>query len=147
MPIVSHTWAELRAKGPPQWIIKGIIPANSVGLVWGPSGAAKSFTLLSMLLSSAARLVRPDDDGLNWCAFETMPCAGAYVGLEGSLQDWGLRQLAWATMHEVTAEPDVPFISDGQDAHHLEHRLTGGRRGVEALLMQVEVDLECVELG
>jgi hypothetical protein len=34
-----------------------------------------------------------------------------------------------------------------EDAHHLEHRLTGRRRGVEALLVQIEVDLGRVQLG
>jgi hypothetical protein len=35
----------------------------------------------------------------------------------------------------------------GEDRHHLEHRLAGGRRGVDALLVQVQVDLEGVNLS
>jgi hypothetical protein len=35
----------------------------------------------------------------------------------------------------------------GKHAHHLKHRLAGGRRGVEALLAQEQVDVECVQLG
>jgi hypothetical protein len=35
----------------------------------------------------------------------------------------------------------------GERAHHLEHGLASRRRGVEALLVQKEVDAECVQLG
>jgi len=58
-----------------------------------------------MLLSSAA--------GLDWCGFKTKRCRGLYIGLEGSLRDWGRRQQAWASLHGVTDEPDIPFISAG----------------------------------
>ncbi len=34
-----------------------------------------------------------------------------------------------------------------EDAHHLKHRLAGWRRGVEALLMEHEVDSERAQLG
>ena len=35
----------------------------------------------------------------------------------------------------------------GKHAHHLEHGLAGGRRGVDALLMQRQVDAERMQLG
>jgi hypothetical protein len=35
----------------------------------------------------------------------------------------------------------------GKHAHHLKHRLAGGRRGVDALLMQEQLDAEAVQLG
>jgi hypothetical protein len=35
----------------------------------------------------------------------------------------------------------------GKHAHHLKHRLAGGRRGVDALLVKVQVDLEGVDFG
>lgn len=35
----------------------------------------------------------------------------------------------------------------GKHAQHLKHRLAGGRRRVEPLLPQEQVDLECVQLG
>ena len=35
----------------------------------------------------------------------------------------------------------------GEHAHHLEQRLAAGRRGVHALLMEVQVDLEGMQLG
>ena len=35
----------------------------------------------------------------------------------------------------------------GEYAHHLKQRLAGRRGRVDTLLVQVEIDLECVQLG
>ena len=45
-----------------------------------------------------------------------------------------------------------PFLDHGllklrENAHHLKHGLSGRRRGVEALLVQIEVDLQRMDLG
>ena len=41
---------------------------------------------------------------------------------------------------------DGPFEL-GEDAHHLEHCFSGGRRGVDPLPVEVEVDILCMKLG
>ena len=42
---------------------------------------------------------------------------------------------------------DYAALELGKDAHHLEHRLAGRRRGVETLLVQEQVDPESMQFG
>jgi hypothetical protein len=51
-----------------------------------------------------------------------------------------------ATEAGADALLDHGALELGEHPHHLKHRFAGWRRGVEALLVQVEVDLERVDL-
>ncbi|MEO0438581.1 MAG: AAA family ATPase [Pseudomonadota bacterium] len=67
--------SELQAK-PPSWLIKGVLPASGVGLLYGPSGSGKSFAVLDMALSIAA--------GIDWHGRKTKRPGGViYVCGEG----------------------------------------------------------------
>ena len=68
--------AQLRATvGSLRWLVKHAIPANSVGIVYGPSGSFKSFIVLDMALHIA--------HGLPWLGRKSGQGSVVYVAAEG----------------------------------------------------------------
>lgn len=69
------TGNHLAALPPMKWHIKGILPAEGLAAVYGPSGSGKSFLVLDALQSLAA--------GNNWFGNPVKPCPVVYCALEG----------------------------------------------------------------
>src|SRR5262249_15345234 len=67
-------------------------------------------------------------------------------GILGSLVDLRPAELLSLRLGSSKAGSDALLdhgpLELGKHAHHLEHRLSGRRRGVEALLVEIEIDLE-----
>jgi hypothetical protein len=63
-----------------RWLIKHIIPAASVGVLFGASGAFKSFVALDLSLHNA--------HGLAWCGKKTAKGSVVYVAGEGGAGLW-----------------------------------------------------------
>lgn len=75
------TLGELQARAQDvRWLIKHLIPAASVGLLFGASGAFKSFVALDLALHSAHRLP--------WCGRKTTGGPVVYVAGEGGAGLW-----------------------------------------------------------
>src|SRR6266568_998500 len=70
--------------------------------------------------------------------------------LDGDRDRWPAETLALGASTSkagVNSVLDDAALELGEDAHHLEQRLAAGRRGVHALLMEVQVDLEGMQLS
>ena len=89
------TGNDLAALPPMKWHIKGVLPAEGLAAVYGPSGSGKSFLVLDALQSLAA--------GKSWFGNRAAPCPVVYCALEG---EGGIanRVNAYRTRHGAIAE-------------------------------------------
>lgn len=90
-PLLLDYEALRKAVGPMSWLVKGILPANSIGSVYGASGTFKSFLVLDACLHLG--------HNLPWLGRKTKGGGVAYVAAEGGA---GLlaRIDAWHQKHE-----------------------------------------------
>ncbi len=90
VPLLSI--ADLEALPAPEWQIDGIVPERGLTIIYGPSGAYKTFLALDWALCVAS--------GLPWNGREVRVGSVVYVAAEGA---YGLRKrvAAWCTDHEV----------------------------------------------
>lgn len=85
--------AKFSAGRPPGWIIKNVLPRAELVVLYGESGAGKSFTALD-LLAAIAR-------GVPWRGHHVTPgLAGGYIAAEGAA-GFRNRLQAYAQHHEV----------------------------------------------
>src|SRR6478672_3283849 len=87
--------ADLENLPDPTWLINGVLPANSLCVLYGEPGCGKTSVALSIGLSIAA--------GHDWCGKSTKPGLVLYVAAEG-LFGLKLRVRAYQRKHEITAE-------------------------------------------
>lgn len=69
------TPAELSALPPVRWRVRGVLPVEGIGALFGPSGSGKSFLALDMLAAVAA--------GRPWFGCRVKAAPVLYVALEG----------------------------------------------------------------
>jgi hypothetical protein len=67
---------EFLAKPPPAWLIKGVLPAAGLGMVYGASGAGKSFFTLDVIMAIA--------QGTPWRGRKVKQGDVVYVAAEGA---------------------------------------------------------------
>lgn len=94
-----QTLEEFLNRAPPSWIIKGVLPRASLGMIYGDSGAGKTFFALDQAMAIAR--------GEDWRGAKTKQGTVAYVAAEGAtgFQD---RVLAYCRAHDVGLG-DVPI--------------------------------------
>jgi AAA domain/Bifunctional DNA primase/polymerase, N-terminal/Primase C terminal 2 (PriCT-2) len=122
--------ADLMARKPPGWIVRGLIPAADLGMLFAQSGAGKTFFTLDVALHIAT--------GLAWRGLDTKKLRVLYVCAEGA-GGFGIRvkaalqandQLATAMAGERVFEvlPGAPnFLDDkGIDALVTQAKGLGG---------------------
>lgn len=68
--------ADFLAKPPPAWLIKGVLPAAGLGMVYGASGAGKSFFTLDVIMAIA--------QGAMWRGRKVKQGDVVYVAAEGA---------------------------------------------------------------
>lgn len=66
---------ELMRTEPIRWRIKGVIPEQGIGAIYGPSGSAKTFLALDMAMHLAG--------GSQWFGYRVRRCPVVYICLEG----------------------------------------------------------------
>lgn len=99
-PLQVLSIEELRSLPSQQWLIKGIIPKTGMGVIFGDSGAGKTFITLDLALSVARRI--------SWHGRRVKDPVGVlYVSAEGG-SAMNSRINAYSTYHGVTLE-DAPF--------------------------------------
>ena len=82
-----------------RWLVKHVVPADSVGMVFGASGTFKSFLVLDMALHIA--------HGLPWLGRRTKQGPVVYIAGEGQAGMWP-RVVAWHRARGLSMK-DVPF--------------------------------------
>lgn len=112
-PISAGALANLASQA---WRVKGVLPAEGVAALYGPSASGKSF----LGLACAAAIA----DGTPFFGHATKPAAVLYVGLEGEGGYRG-RIVAWQRHHGREMPDDVRFLmqqfrlTDSQDVSDL----------------------------
>lgn len=89
---------DLLALPDPEWLIDGLVPASGLSLLYGRSGAGKSFLVLDWALCVAT--------GLPWLGHEVKQRPVVYVAAEGRA-GLAARYRAWAEAH---GWPDTSLI-------------------------------------
>lgn len=77
------------------WLVKGVVPADSIGMLYGGSGTFKSFIALDLALHIT--------HGLPWLGRRTKQGAVIYVAAEGGTGLWG-RICAWHKARRLSYE-------------------------------------------
>lgn len=92
---------------PLKWIIKGWMPDSGVSMVYGESGAGKTFITLDMACHIAA--------GLQWHGHKTKAGVVVYMAGEGN---YGLRQrvTAWCKAHNIQTLDNLLISNKAIDA-------------------------------
>ena len=80
--------ADLHALPPLMWRVRGVLPAQGLASVYGPSGSGKSFLVLDMAAAIA--------EGLAWFGYRVNAAPVVYMPLEGQA-GFRLRAAAWET--------------------------------------------------
>jgi KaiC/GvpD/RAD55 family RecA-like ATPase len=116
----------------PSWIIKGVLPRGTLGVVYGESGAGKSFFITDMLLAGAR--------GVDWNDRRTEPVSVVYVAAEGKA-GVRFRLQAYAKHHGIDLAGvrmgiigDVPSLLSAEDVQDLTRSIAKyGRPDVVAI--------------
>jgi RecA-family ATPase len=94
---------------PPQWQVEGLLPENSLCVLYGPSGCGKSFVSIDLALSVGS--------GLRWQGRQTTKGFVLYVSAEGRA---GLGQRIKAWMIDRTLESrdvDIAWLPEAIDIY------------------------------
>lgn len=95
---LGGVWAsDLGPIAPPRWTVKGLVPAQTFGVLYGPPGCFKTFAALDLALSMAA--------GFDWLGRRTEHAAVLYLASEGG--DGLPRRVAGWAKHHGTSLPDT----------------------------------------
>lgn len=100
-PLLIHA-ADLKAHAP-SWLVKGVLPATGIGVLFGPSGGGKSFAVIDVALHIAS--------GRDWHGRQTKRSGAViYVCGEGQ-QGVGNRLRAWAKHNAVDLDAVPVYVT------------------------------------
>lgn len=93
---------EIKNDPPLEWIVRGILPSNGIGAIYGAPSSGKTFLALDLAIAIAR--------GNHWFGNPTIKKSVAYVALEGS---HGIRQriLAWEKSNSTAAPKILNFVT------------------------------------
>ena len=97
------TFKQVQQLPDPEWLIKNVLPAKSLAILYGAPGVGKTFLALDMALSIAS--------ALDWAGHETTPGAVVYVVAEG-VAGLSKRFRAWCVAQGVGDVPRVYLLPD-----------------------------------
>jgi hypothetical protein len=95
--------AEDLKKDPPlEWVVRGVLPSNGMGAIYGAPSSGKTFLALDLAFAIAT--------GKHWFGNPTVQRPVAYVALEGS---HGIRQrmAAWEISNSITPPKNLYFVT------------------------------------
>ena len=93
--------ADLHALPPLAWRVRGVLPAQGIASVYGPSASGKSFLVLDMAAAIA--------EGGDWFGYRVNACPVVYVCLEGAA-GFRLRVAAWEQQHGRTLPAGLRLV-------------------------------------
>lgn len=97
-----RTAEDLRSDPPLEWTVRGVLPNNGIGAIYGTPSSGKTFLALDLAFAIAT--------GKHWFGNPTIRRPVAYVALEGS---HGIRQrmAAWEKSNLITAPKNIYFVT------------------------------------
>jgi RecA-family ATPase len=90
------------------WLVKNLVLAKSLGVVYGQPGSGKSFLVQDMMLAASAASVTPDITQ-EWFGHKVKPFGVIYVVAEGS-DDFDVRMEAWRNENKIPRDAVIPFV-------------------------------------
>lgn len=100
-PLLSA--AELLTLPPPEWLIDGLVPAVGLSVIYGRSGAGKSFLAIDWALCVAS--------GVPWLGHEVKQRPVVYIAAEGR-GGLGVRYRAWTTARGAPDTTAIQFLPE-----------------------------------
>lgn len=99
--LVNHQQLEAQLTNA-SWLVKNLVPANSMGMIFGASGTFKSFIALDLCLHAL--------HGLRWCEKKTEPGSFVYIAAEGGA---GIvkRVNAWHAEHQLPVKDNFYYMT------------------------------------
>ncbi len=99
--------ADLSNAPPLRWLVRGVLPAEGLAALYGPSGSGKSFLVLDFACAVAGA-------ANEWFSRRVAPAAVTYCALEGEA---GLskRLAAWSQFHKKLVPDGLGFIAKSFD--------------------------------
>jgi KaiC/GvpD/RAD55 family RecA-like ATPase len=93
---------DLRNDPPLEWTVRGVLPNNGIGAIYGAPSSGKTFLALDLAFAIAT--------GKHWFGNPTLLRPVAYVALEGS---HGIRQrmAAWEKSNSITTPNNLYFVT------------------------------------
>jgi hypothetical protein len=122
--------ADLYALPPLAWRVRGVLPAQGLAGVYGPSGSGKSF----LVLDAAAAIA----EGAGWFGYRVKPAPVVYCALEGEA-GFRLRVAAWEQAKGRTLPTRLRLVlqsfklTDLQDVHDLAAAVLSAGAGAGAV--------------
>lgn len=108
---------EFLKRKPMQWIVKGVLPRAGLAVVFGASGAGKTFWVFD-LVASIAR-------GVEWRGHRVSKGRGVYIAAEGA-EGFRNRMQAYCEFHgvdpatlDVLVLPEAPLLMDKEQVKEL----------------------------
>ncbi|KAA6124495.1 AAA family ATPase [Cupriavidus cauae] len=98
---------ELLTAAPLRWLVRGVLPAEGLGALYGPSGSGKSFLALDLCAAIAAGAPA-------WFGHRVSAAPVTYCALEGE-RGMGKRARAWSTHYRQPLSGRLRFITQGID--------------------------------
>lgn len=99
--VVFRTGKYLKERPDPEWLVDGVMEANSMVMLSGAPGQGKSFLALDMALHVAS--------GKAWCGRPTLAGSVVYIATEG-VSGMKLRLQAWEEEHSVGDVTDAVYV-------------------------------------
>lgn len=99
----EHAGAMLSKTLAPQWGVEGFLEKKSLNMIFGDSGAGKSFVTVDLSCAVA--------QGLNWHGHKTRQGSVVYIAGEGT-QGYASRCQAWSEYHHVNLNEGLLWFSD-----------------------------------
>jgi archaellum biogenesis ATPase FlaH len=104
-PLPFHRLGSLLRLPPQEWLIKGVLPATGLGLLYGPSGAGKTFVAIDVAMHVAR--------GVDWFGHRTKQAGVLYLAAEGTA-GFAKRITAYQEHHQLNELDQLPFVAVGQ---------------------------------
>lgn len=98
---------ELLTATPLRWLVRGVLPAEGLAALYGPSGSGKSFLALDLCAAIAAGAPA-------WFGHRLSAAPVTYCALEGE-RGMGKRARAWSTHYRQPLPGRLRFITQGID--------------------------------
>lgn len=102
-PFQLHGAADLARRPPMRWCVKGLLPAQGIAALFGPSTSGKSFLALDLGAAIA--------EGRTWFGHRVTQRDVVYVALEGA-DGFAARVAAWEVHHMRPAPERLRFITE-----------------------------------